>query len=192
MSSIPTLQLLKEVTDSTNIILNSLQDEFAKAPIEQLRQAPGPNKWNALQCFDHLNMYGNFYLPEFEKAIQQAKSKGKTAKPNFSPGWLGNYATKSMLVDQESMQPKIKMNAFKNYTPNADYNRFTEKEITEMIRQQKVLLETFKEAEHISLDVRIPTTLSPFIKLKLGDMFRFLVAHNIRHFIQARRALRGA
>jgi hypothetical protein len=37
--------------------------------------------------------------------------------------------------------------------------------------------------------IKIPITISRFIKLKLGDMIRFLVAHQQRHMVQARNTL---
>jgi hypothetical protein len=189
MSMIPHTELLRDVTQTTKDLLHILEQEFARASAPDLRKAPAPDKWNALQCFEHLNRYGHFYFPEFEKAIQKLQSEGKQARQTFKPGWLGNYAVNSMLLDPQTKQPRTKMPAFKNYNPSAE--TVSESTVQEMIRQQKHLLDIFKQAENISLDYRIPTTLSPFIKLKLGDVFRFLVAHNVRHTIQAQRALRS-
>ena len=37
--------------------------------------------------------------------------------------------------------------------------------------------------------IRISISISRFVKLKLGDTFRFLIAHEQRHFVQVARTL---
>ena len=62
--------------------------------------------------------------------------------------------------------------------------------INEFIEQQQQLWTLLDRARQYNLnEVRIPITLSKLIKLKLGDTFRFLVAHEQRHMIQARNAI---
>ena len=38
--------------------------------------------------------------------------------------------------------------------------------------------------------IRIPFSLSRFVRLRLGDMLRYLVAHNERHLLQAHRVMK--
>jgi uncharacterized damage-inducible protein DinB len=40
--------------------------------------------------------------------------------------------------------------------------------------------------------VKVGISIAPFIKLKLGDVFRFMIAHQVRHILQAGRALTNA
>jgi hypothetical protein len=37
--------------------------------------------------------------------------------------------------------------------------------------------------------IRIPISIAPFIKLKLGDVFAFIIAHHQRHFVQINNTL---
>jgi len=37
--------------------------------------------------------------------------------------------------------------------------------------------------------VKVGISIAPIIKLKLGDVFRFMIAHQVRHILQAERAL---
>jgi len=39
--------------------------------------------------------------------------------------------------------------------------------------------------------IRVPLSISKLVTLKLGDTFRFLIAHEQRHFIQARNSLKA-
>jgi len=40
--------------------------------------------------------------------------------------------------------------------------------------------------------VKVGISIAPIIKLKLGDVFRFMIAHQVRHILQAERALSNA
>ncbi|MNF05884.1 hypothetical protein D3C80_2057150 [compost metagenome] len=61
--------------------------------------------WSVLECLQHLNLYGHFYIPEIGNAI--AKSR-HAATATFNSGWLGNYFANSML-------PKAKLNKMKTF-----------------------------------------------------------------------------
>jgi hypothetical protein len=51
--------------------------------------------------------------------------------------------------------------------------------------QQQSLLELLEKAKTKDIGrIRTPITLSRFIRLKTGDTFRFLIAHEQRHFVQ--------
>ena len=65
-----------------------------KSDPEILMSKPAPGSWSVAQVLDHLNSYGKYYLPLIE-----AKLKGYKGDPSgyFTPGFLGNYFTKSML-----------------------------------------------------------------------------------------------
>ena len=42
--------------------------------------------------------------------------------------------------------------------------------------------------EKVDLNVRSNTLLGPFLRLKIGDVVRYLVAHTDRHLVQSRTA----
>lgn len=97
----------------------------------------------------------------------------------FTSGFLGNYFVKSILP-QENMKT---IKTFKNKNPlNANLDKGT---LEKFINQQAQLLDLLNQSRSISLNkVRIKTTISPFIKIKLGDAFQFLINHIIRHLNQ--------
>ncbi len=141
-------------------------------------------KWTAVQALEHLNMYNRYYLPAIETAIKESKT-GRSAW--FNPGTLGNYFT-NMMKPSNVFEVKNKMKTQKSYNPPAALN--AEKVIAEFsVHQQK--LESLLDAcrNHDMNAIRIPITVSKFIKFKLGDTFRFLIAHEQRHLVQARNAI---
>ncbi|MGB1217394.1 MAG: DinB family protein [Saprospiraceae bacterium] len=141
-----------------------------------------PESWSILECMEHLNRYGDFYIPETKKRMASAT---KTTSSNaFKSGWLGNYFAKSML-------PKEKLNTmktFKNMNPKGgDLDR---SHLEKFIAQQKEWLKILAEAETIHLSkTKTSITISNLIKLRLGDTLRVVIYHNDRHIVQAKKVL---
>ena len=169
---------------------------------EQLNYKQHPQSWSVLECLEHLNLYGRFYLPEIEKRITtfplrrsddsdecQTPSEGTEGEdvkycfdPVFKSGWLGNYFANSMLPKQKLN----KMKTFKNMNPLN--SKLDKKVIDEFISQQEQMLRLLEESRKISLNkTRTAISISKLIKLKLGDTFRFVIYHNQRHMVQAQR-----
>lgn len=141
-------------------------------------------KWTAIQALEHLNIFNRYYLPVIETEIAESKS-GRSAW--FNSGTLGNYFT-NMMKPTDVYQVKNKMKTGKAYNPPAALN--SEQVVAEFLQhQQKLtqLLDAVRESDMNS--IRIPISVSKFIKLKLGDTFRFLIAHEQRHLVQARNAI---
>ena len=157
---------------------------------EQLNFKQHPESWSVLECLEHLNLYGRFYLPEIEKRITtfplRRGIEGEDVKHYFDPvfksGWLGNYFANSMLPKEELK----KMKTFKNMNPLN--SKLDKKVIDEFISQQEQMLRLLEESRKISLNkTRTAISISKLIKLKLGDTFRFVIYHNQRHMVQAYR-----
>ena len=135
--------------------------------------------WSILKCLEHLNLYGEFYLPQIENKIKNTNTKSET---DFNSGILGNYFAKSMLPKKGLN----KMKTFKNKNPiNADLDKAV---IQKFILQQIKLLNVLNQSRNVSLNkVKIQTSISSLINLKLGDTFQFLINHIVRHLNQIER-----
>lgn len=159
-----TKQILKEAEKLKTYDLNVLtwkEDEIS---------------WNILECLEHLNRYGNFYLPEIEKKIKNTDSRSEI---DFKSGLLGSYFAKSML-------PKEKLNKMKTFKDKNPLNENLDKTvIDQFINQQYKLLDLLQQSRNVSLNkVKIKISISRLITLKLGDTFEFFINHIIRHFKQ--------
>ena len=145
---------------------------------ELLISAPTPGRWSVVQVLEHLNSYGRYYLPAVAKSLQS----NKTTTENFASGWFGNYFTKIMRPGADG---KIgnKMSSPKNHRPpeRPDIRPVFD----EFMNQQQQLLDLLDKAKEKNIGaIRTPISISRFIKLKVGDTFRFLIAHEQRHFVQ--------
>lgn len=186
--------LSRTLTDTliaqTESFLDKAVSEWQMLPHQQFASKPSPEKWSANQCLAHLNSYGRYYLPIIEKAIDDAVKNGQQPSMHFKAGWLGNYFTKLMLPEADG-KPAKKMASPKDHSPQT--NNDSDAVIAEFIDQQEKLLQLLHKAKQINLNkIRIPISISKFIKLKLGDTFLFLIAHNYRHVLQSGRALQHA
>jgi len=89
-------------------------------------------------------------------------------------------------MDLETGQKKHK--ALKDYIPAPTLDAHAV--VAEFIQQQEALLSYLKQAQHTDLNaVKIPISIFKWLKLKLGDVLQFLIAHNERHLVQAKRNL---
>ena len=47
--------------------------EYRSLNEQALNLKPDAESWSKLECLEHLNLYGDFYLPEMERSILNAK-----------------------------------------------------------------------------------------------------------------------
>ena len=166
---------LKKITDE-NL-------EFAEILLHEsdakLNFRASEKSWSILECLEHLNLYGKFYLPEINERIRKSNTKSKDI---FISGILGNYFAESML-------PKEKLNTMKTFkSMNPIGSNLDRSVIKEFISQQKQIKTLLSDANKIDLNkVKTSISISKLIKLKLGDTFRFVIYHNWRHIEQAKR-----
>ncbi|MEI6950489.1 DinB family protein [Paraflavisolibacter sp. H34] len=177
--------LLQDLQLQTENILDKAVGHWQMIPPESLLRAPGENRWSAAQCLEHLNSYGRYYLPAIEKAISAAEQKGPAPSPTFTSGWLGHYFYQLMLPKEKGMK---KMKAPKDHIPASNLD--SDAVLREFIDQQEQLLLLLERAKGIDPGrAKVAISIAPFLKLKLGDVFLFLVAHHQRHVLQAEKAM---
>lgn len=180
-----TYQLLDKLEADTKQIILTLHYLLQEDP-GVLTEQPAAGKWSVAQVVEHLNSYGRYYLPLMQQALKQATYP---ASATFTPGWLGDYFVKSMLPKEDGRIPN-KMQAPKDHRPSPDVDSFTV--LNEFMSQEKLLLELLRQARTTDLNkIRIPISIAKFVKLKLGDTFRFLIAHHQRHFVQVSNTLQA-
>lgn len=173
------LQLLEELSVQTLSFIKRAE-QLQLESVERLNWKQNSTSWSALECIEHLNLYGDFYIPELRK---QLKSNVSASETTFKSGILGNYFALSML-------PKEKLNRMKTFKDKNPVNsQLTIKVIERFIQQQNQLLELLDLAKSKNLNAIKTKITIPLIKLKVGDTFRFLINHNVRHFAQLERVL---
>lgn len=183
MKTVNSLNLLDHLQNDTRQIMVKLNYLRHEDPEILVRQ-PAPGKWSVAQVIEHLNSYGRYYLPLLQKALDQSTWP---ANQSFTHGLLGSYFTRSMLP-KENNRITNKMQAPKGHRPLVDIDSKTV--MDEFEKQELLLLELLNNARQTDIGrLRIPISIAPFIKLKMGDVFGFLIAHHQRHFVQVKNTM---
>lgn len=172
--------LISELETYTKSHLEKAEN-FKRLSLEELTKKNSPEKWNVLECLEHLNIYGDFYIPEMKRKMENSQL---TNSSEFKTGLLGNYFAKMML-------PKEKLNKMKTMKKTNPISKKLDKTVIhQFIRQQHELLELLELAKEKNLNkIKTGISIASWIKLKLGDTFRVVIYHNERHIQQAEKAL---
>ena len=167
--------LISSLQQQTSQFINQAE-QLGELSLQDLRWREHEKSWSILECLEHLNLYGEYYLPEIENAIQTSKTR---AESQFKSGPIGGYFAKSMLPGEKIK----KMKTFKDKDPI--YAALDKSVLEKFMGQQQKFQELLTQSLKVSLNqVKIKTSISKFIRLKLGDTFQFMVNHNLRHLRQ--------
>jgi len=176
-------KLIEDLLASVNKAKNSVL-EFKQKNLTKLNAKSAQKKWSALECIEHLNLYGDYYLPEIEARI--LKQNRNTNRVVFKSGIIGNYFASLMKTTNgkiKKMQSPVEMNP-----QNSDLNATT---IDRFIKQLDKLIWLLNEAKEVDLQkTKTSIKLTKLIKLRLGDTLRFVVYHIERHLDQAEKAIK--
>jgi len=173
-------ELITLLTNQTSDVLKTLHT-MEQLPTAQLNKRPKPEAWSALECLEHLNRYARFYHPEIDKRM---KASTRPFRSTFRSTWLGEYFAQAV-APREKLN---KMNALTNMNPSG--SQVDAGVLEEFIRHQETLLTLLETARSKDIQkTKTDISISTLIRLRLGDTFRVLINHNVRHMQQAERAL---
>ena len=185
MAKFKSEDLLNELKEDVSRLVEAAEF-FKQSDKSKLVYQVDKKKWSVVQVFEHLNAYGRFYLPHIEKALASGEGQHSAW---FQSGYWGEKFTKSMKPTNVA-EIKNKMKGMKKFSFSNNLNVDTV--LNEFTQQQERLLGLLEAAKKSDLNVNhVPITLTKLIKIRLGDAFRFLIAHEQRHMIQARNTLKA-
>jgi hypothetical protein len=173
--------MLAEMESKVETHLDHAVRTFQNLTDAQLNRPSPTGGWSIAECLWHLNSYALYYHPHLGTAIGRARPAGGGV---YRETWAGSLFARMMDPTTGTMKSK----AFKAHVPppGLDGHRV----VMEFIGHQEHLLLRLREAGKVDMrSVRIPISIMPWARLPLGDVFRFLVAHDGRHVAQALRNL---
>ena len=170
--------LITELIELTQSNMNEVE-EFKKLDNASLNRRVDNESWSILECMEHVNRYGDFYIPEIKRCIENSNYEKSEV---FKSGILGNYFAKSML-------PKEKLNKMKTFTSMNPINSDLDRDVLDkFMRHQEILLDLLNKARASNLTkIKTAISISKWMKLRLGDTFRIVIYHNWRHVVQAKK-----
>lgn len=180
MTSIELLETSSEIT------LKNIHDVEKKISVlsdKQLKWRPNEQTWSINEIFSHLNEYVKYYHQVFATKISTTKFTEPKSQYISSP--LGKSAWKSMQLGV-AKNIKRKFNAPRNYNPSVNKSLLNDDAVPFFIQSQKELMDIIDKAKFVNIQrVKVPISISKFIRLRLGDAFLFVIYHNERHVYQA-------
>ncbi len=151
---------------------------------EQFNWRLQPGSWSMAECFDHLNVTGKLYGATIDDKISEANSRQWFSRGPFRHGALGN-----LLVKLTEPPVKLKVKAPSQFIPQA--NKLVDVVADEFLRIQDQFIIRLRDANGIDLArIKIPSPVTPLLKLTLGQVFGLTTAHERRHLWQARQVMK--
>lgn len=176
-------ELIEDLIDKTRINIEKAE-RLKSLTDSDLNYKETINEWSILECIEHLNIYGDFYNPAIKESIENTNSK---STKYFKSGLIGNYFV-------QLISPKKKLNKMKTLKVNNPINKVLDRNVVDkFIDQQRECLHLIEKSKKLNLTkTKTAISISKIIKLRLGDTFRFITAHNERHLLQAESILNKA
>jgi hypothetical protein len=171
-------QLQKQLQSDLQLIMNQVETEFLPLSTTALNWKPQPDAWSIAECVEHLNLYARFYVPAIAQAICNAPTH---ARHEFRSGWLGEQFVKTVSPANVKRQK-----TFRRMTPAQ--SQLSLDVLQEFLQHQAELLQSLTQAQTVDWNkTRVPVEFWSWLKMNLGDAFRFVIAHEQRHLQQAQR-----
>ena len=173
--------LITELLDRTELLKANTQ-VFFRLTDEQLRRPPAPGKWSIAEIYGHLNLSMDASIRTILSRITLAPDR---PGDHYTSSWLGDLAYSVIMPRPDGSVFRLK--AMKTQRP--DPAKLDGREALDTFQRHCDALDDI--LRHVaSKDLRrisIPFFVPGVIRLRLGDVLRFLVAHGERHLLQAQR-----
>lgn len=163
------------------LVVNEL---FSTNIEEVLITSPLPGKWSSKQCLEHLNATLELYLPRITKALDFG---AQSAKDDLRHGIIG-YKFWTSMVPNGIVKTKT-MKTFRSLNPGV-----TGESCIDVVMRFAVNMRELDDCLDKSRDrniqkLRVVSAAGRILKLRIGDVFPFLLNHNLRHIRQAAKSV---
>jgi hypothetical protein len=174
--------LITELLDRTELLKANTQ-VFFKFTDEQLRRRPAPGKWSIAEIYGHLNLSLDASIRSILSRITKAPDR---PGDHYTSSWLGDWAYSVIMPRPDGSVFRLK--AMKTQCPADPAKLDGYAELEAFQRHCDALDDILRHVASKDLQrIRIPFFVPRVIRLRLGDVLRYLVAHGERHLLQAHR-----
>jgi DinB superfamily len=179
------LELLERLEADLKSMLEDLRTQAAVLPEAALRWRPSTDRWNAMECFAHLNAFFDLYLSRIELAIHKSKARRWTPGDKINYSMMGRSdLKKANPYNGRALRAKKKYDFFQSNVNANELKRF--------IINAERLLRYIDQSKEIDLNrAKIARGPSGFFKYTLGNTLEWLVVHAQRHVNQVNTLLKA-
>jgi len=103
MKPVNSIELINRLEAQVEEHLSEAIKVYQNLTNEELNKQAPDGGWSIAQCLDHLNSYGDYYIPKMAEGMEDFKGGSSST---FTSTWLGNYFTK--MLDPATGKRKMK------------------------------------------------------------------------------------
>lgn len=178
-------ELLELVFNYSTYIEEKIQIEFLPLSSELMNSKPTPESWSAAECFEHLLKTNGLYIPVIRNVLDKIEYQQHNSESEFKHTFIGKMIIKS--VDPEQSKKYKSPKAFR-----INVNEVRKDILQQFFNQHLQLNSIVKNFEGVDLTkIKIVSPSSKFVKYNLGDCLLIIAYHNMRHILQAERAVKN-
>ena len=177
--------LLDRLESDLRRLLEDTRTQFATLPEEALLVRAQPERWNAMECFAHLNAHFDYFLPRIELAIHKSKARAWAPADQIRHNWTGRWAIRA--VNPQNMGTS-KRKSPKRIDPKK--RPLSPHELKAFLINCEMLLRLVQQCRQVNLNkASVKHFRWPGFRFLLGDLLDYMVLHAQRHFLQAQATL---
>ncbi|WP_037317737.1 DinB family protein [Salegentibacter sp. Hel_I_6] len=156
---------------------------FGSLSESQLHWKPNADTWSIAQNLDHLILINQSYFPMIDRLRNKDHKKPFTAKFGFLVNFFGRVILKS--VQPENIK---RTKTFSIWKPSESNN--SEDILSRFFEHQEELKKKIIDSEDLlEQNAVISSPANPKIVYKIDAAFKIILAHEERHFRQAKKLL---
>lgn len=179
---------LKAVSDSLESAQSRLRRLSDKLSDADWSKRPGPDRWSAAECVEHLNLTSKAYVPLLRDAIARAKKLGGAPRKHYRRDPLGWFL--STMIGPRRRFGKLRMMGMPTtptFVPKAGRSR--SEILSDFVRLQGELAALIQSGDQLPLDrVKIVSPFGGRMKYSAYSAFVIVARHQHRHLEQAEAA----
>ena len=175
--------VLNEVVTITERNIQVIKSRFSSYSEQQLSWKPDSETWSINEIFAHLNAYSAYYHEAFATKVETTRFR--TPSESFTSSPLGKSAWLSMKLGN-AKNVKRKFSSPKSFNPAINPDLIEPNTVEKLSSKQVELLHLLEKVIEVNIKkVKVPISISKWIRLRLGDALLFVTYHNERHIQQA-------
>lgn len=149
----------------------------------QLNQPEAAGKWSMLQCIEHMSLASQLYNDNIAAKLNNGHLQ--PAKATYKGHWKGRMFAK-MNAPKPGGEIPMKLKTFKFMEPPATLD--ADEVINQFYTVHQTMIDLIEQSRNVNIDrLKVATALGKMVKLRLGEAYRFLLAHTQRHLVQLER-----
>jgi len=179
---------LKAVTDSLRSAQSRVRRLSDNLSEKDWNKRPGPGRWSAAECVEHLNITSKAYLALLPDAVARAKKRGGPAQKHYRHDALGWFMSK--MIGPIRQVGKLRIVLIKtppNFVPKT--GRSKKQILSDFVRLQAELAAVIRSGDGLPLDkVKIVSPFGGRMKYSAYSALVIVARHQHRHIQQAEEA----